>query len=205
MCGCYRWDTKVSILANSESGPVLANTHSSVTQIRFASFTVLILHDPTCSSQVDPVPTHWKTTSNATKLLLGQFDCLPPEIEDAETSTDPDIRTDRRMRKCLDYSVYVKLSPLQPNTLLHSLEGTAVNWETKRGWFDELVKISKRRSANVGWRWTTTNGETRNEEDDELCNSYFELDLEELDNRQQERDHSLTLRPEQNGLLDQQI
>ncbi|KIM74543.1 hypothetical protein PILCRDRAFT_828099 [Piloderma croceum F 1598] len=156
--------------------------------------------------QTDPVPTYWKITPDAAKSLLDQFDRLPPEIEDAEPSTDPDIRTDARMRKHLDYNLYAKLSFLQPNTLQHSLDGTEVNWESKRGWFDDLVKISKRRSADVGWKWTATNGEDQNDDDDdEFSNSYFELDIEEWDNRQQERDLSLTLGPEQNELLDQKI
>lgn len=153
---------------------------------------------------MNPVPAYWKITSNLTESLLEYFDRLPAGIEDGETSTDPDIRADARMRKHLDYDIYVKVSPLQPNTLQHSLDGAAVDWESKRGWFDDLVKISKRRSADVGWRWTATN-RVAQIEDDEFSNSYFELDLEEWDNRQQERDHSLTLGPELNTLLDQQI
>jgi hypothetical protein len=154
--------------------------------------------------QVDPVPAYWKVTSDFTESLLDRFDRLPANIEDAETLTDSDVRADARMRKHLDYNIYVKLSPLQPTTLRHSLDGAAVDWESKRGWFDDLVKVSKRRSADVGWQWTATN-RIAQIEDDEFSNSYFELDIEEWDNRQQERDHSLTLGPELNELLDRPI
>jgi hypothetical protein len=155
--------------------------------------------------QKDPVPACWKITPDSAGSLLERFDHLAPEIEDAETSTDPDIRTDARMRKRLDYNVYAKLSPLQPNTLRQSLDGTTVDWGSTRGWFDDLVKINKRRSADAGWRWTNTEREAQTEEVEELSNSYFELDIEEWDNRQQERDRSLTFGREQSELLDQQI
>ena len=108
------------------------------------------------------------------------------------------------MRKHLDYDIYVKLSPLQPNMIQHSLDGVAVDWESEHAWFDDLVKISKRRSADVGWQWTATNGVAQIE-DDKFSNSYFELDIEEWDNRQRGRDRSLTLGPELSILLDLQI
>ena len=83
------------------------------------------------------------------------------------------------------------------------LEGTMVGLQTKRGWLDDAVKISKRRSADVGWkRMKRLRMRTAK---NYQANRYFDLDLEEWDNRQQERDHSLTLRPKRNELLDQQI
>jgi len=158
-----------------------------------------------CDPDQDAIPTYWKIASDATQSLLERLDPFPPDIEDAEISVDRDIRTDGRMRKHLDYRIYVKLCPLQPITLRQSLEGTAADWRSQRGWFDDLVKISKRRSVDVGWRWTATDGEGQ-EEDDEFSDSYFAFDLEYWDNRQQERDRSLTLGPRQDDeLLDQQI
>ena len=94
--------------------------------------------------QVDPVPACWKITSDVTESLLDNFDRLPTNIKGAETLTDSDIRADARMRMRLSYNIYVKLSPLQPNTFRHSLDGAAVDRESKRGWFDDLIKISKR-------------------------------------------------------------
>jgi casein kinase I family protein HRR25 len=153
---------------------------------------------------MDPVPAYWTVTSAITESLLQHFKRLPAEIKDTETSTDPDIRADARMRKHLDYNIYVKLSALQPYTLRHTLDGAEIDWESKRGWFDDLVKISKRRSADAGWQWTATNRVVQNE-DDEFSNSYYAPDVADWDTRQQERDRSLTLEPGLNDLLDQQI
>ncbi|KIM92406.1 hypothetical protein PILCRDRAFT_83564 [Piloderma croceum F 1598] len=75
--------------------------------------------------QVDPVLAYWKITSNFVESLLEHFDRLPANIEDSETSTDPDICADAPMRKHLDYNIYVKVSPLQPNTLQLNIPWTA--------------------------------------------------------------------------------
>jgi len=37
--------------------------------------------------------------------------------------------------------VYIKVHALGPDTLTHTASGQAVDWESERGWFDELLPM----------------------------------------------------------------
>jgi hypothetical protein len=75
---------------------------------------------------------------------------------------------------------------------VHPLEHEAVDWNSDRGWFDQIVSISKRRAADDAWPWTST-GAQEDDDGDILPNSYRGVDIADWDERQQERDATLTL------------
>jgi hypothetical protein len=91
---------------------------------------------------------------------------------------------------------FANVTPLGPSTLNSTCIGDPVDWTGDRGWFDECVKIARRRGRDDGLQWT---GDLVHEDD--LSSSYYELDYELWDDRQPERDLSLTLDLEQKETL----
>jgi hypothetical protein len=90
--------------------------------------------------------------------------------------------------------IYIKIHSLGPNTLSHTTEGDVVDWESDRGWFDELVPIYQRRGADLAWGRT----------DDDSDDSYRGCDFTEWQNIQRER-KSMTLGLENYDHLDTQL
>ena len=85
-----------------------------------------------------------------------------------------------------DFPILARAAPLDPGS-------KTVDWTSERGWFDEIVSMSKRRAKEDGWPWTGATEDTEEEdEEEELSNSYRGADIADWDNRQQERDKTLT-------------
>ncbi|PPR02003.1 hypothetical protein CVT24_011126 [Panaeolus cyanescens] len=149
-----------------------------------------------CSPQQPFVPTVWKVPEEEADKLSSQFERRVATFNWAETKNpNPNIRYDTRIR-FQSPSFYANIVPLDPAVLNTThLNGTPIDWEGRRGWFDECVKIARRRSWEDGGRWT---GFTeRPEVNDGPENSYFAYDYSEWEFRQQERDIEQSLPDEE--------
>jgi casein kinase I family protein HRR25 len=99
-------------------------------------------------------------------------------------------------------NIYVKIHSLGPDTLSRTADGGVVDWESDRGWFDELVPIYRRRMADL--EWVCTEDQPADSSDKRcLSDSYYEYDLSEWRNIQQEL--SLSLGLEDYSSLDAQL
>jgi hypothetical protein len=72
---------------------------------------------------------------------------------------------------------------------LDSFPDTEIDWAGVRGWFDECVKVGRRRGWEDGFFWT---GHPVHEEVSLDC-SYYGYDIDAWDFRQQERDEELEI------------
>ena len=147
-------------------------------------------------------PAHWKIGSEGVRLLQEKF-AVPPSWShwgDTQDAPDPDVRYDTRM-KTQSVKFFVKVTTLLPSNLESTYADDPVDWRGDRGWFDERVRIARRRGRDNGLDWTALDGAVR-EEDEGLSipDSYFGADYSLWDNRQQERDRSLTLDLDQQEL-----
>jgi casein kinase I family protein HRR25 len=100
--------------------------------------------------------------------------------------------------------VYIKVHSLGPDTLFRTAEGHVVDWESDRGWFDELVPTYRRRAADLERVWTEDQ-QADNSDEGDLSDSYFGYDLSEWRNIQQERKQSIILGLEKYDYLDAQL
>lgn len=99
---------------------------------------------------------------------------------------------DAKMEDENDGDVYVKVHSLGPDTFSQTADGDVVDWDSDRGWFDELVPIHRRRLADRGWALTEDQQADDSDEGD-LSDSYFQEDLSQWRDIQQERKQSLSL------------
>jgi hypothetical protein len=87
---------------------------------------------------------------------------------------------------------FVNITALEPTSL--NSAPVDVGWTEARGWFDECVKIARRRGWDDGQHWT---GDPLRREEASLTDSYEGRDYSCWEDRQQGRDCSLTLGIEQ--------
>lgn len=109
-------------------------------------------------------------------------------------STDPDFRHYARM-KISRTRRYAEIFPLTQADVEGSHEaGQSIDWFSDRAWFDESVKATRRNNLYNGCWWTGAPfDEVYQQPEGHVEDSYFESDFEEWEERQQERDRSLTL------------
>ncbi|KAG8697237.1 hypothetical protein FRC08_006661, partial [Ceratobasidium sp. 394] len=126
--------------------------------------------------------THLDDVLNPGHEVLGQYEHLH--------SPNPDTRHDVRMRRG-QVRIYAEVSALSQE---HFVSITGVDWFSRRDWFDECVKVSRRRDLDDGRWWTGAlfGPGYQGADESELSDSYRGGDYELWD-RQQERDKSLTL------------
>ncbi|KAG9096227.1 hypothetical protein FRC06_008885 [Ceratobasidium sp. 370] len=183
-------------------GPNAPNSSASESVVRVQ--TNWPLDDAYCYAFKDPATFYclpsqlaisavWETTTadvahldevlNPGHEVLGQYEQVH--------STNPDTRHDARMRRG-QVKIYAQISALSHK---HFVSTTHVDWFSRRAWFDECVKASRRRDLDDGRWWTGAlfgAGYQGGTDGSELSDSYRGDDYELWD-RQQERDKSLTL------------
>jgi hypothetical protein len=147
-------------------------------------------------------PAHWKLSEKDVQLLLARFDRKQPSAS-ADAFTESDLRDYMRMKKRFTYKIYARLTPITTDTLQITSDGEGVCWSGTRGWFDELVKINQRRSADNGWAWTGSRLADE-DADEDLDDSYSGMDIANWE-LLQERDRSLSMEPSEAAFLDEQI
>ena len=86
-------------------------------------------------------------------------------------------------------NVYIKVHSLSPDTLTYTASGQVVDWESERGWFDQLIPILKKLAFDDGYEWALM----ENRQKTRLTDSYYESDFSEWRNVQQELSHCLSL------------
>ena len=86
---------------------------------------------------------------------------------------------------------FVDVGELAPPDIDPNNEGGYVDWRGDRGWFDQCVRIARRRGLEDGYHdWTgAENPDCNATSNDSYCGSDFSL----WENRQRARDHALTL------------
>ncbi|KAG5638032.1 hypothetical protein H0H81_002233 [Sphagnurus paluster] len=128
-------------------------------------------------------PTQLKLSGDDVKKLVAKFNAPAPRSTYIET----DLKAYSRMQERQSfhkYNIYAEFTPMTVESLVaqHAAKGPSdaldmwlVEWEGERCWFDELVKINRRRMADAGWEWT---GDACNDGHDVSCeshdNSYME-------------------------------
>jgi len=152
------------------------------------SYTFMHTATFTCDpDQIEPVPVHWKVTPTSLETLS----CL--NLRSNPVRTNMELSTfDERMNAKLTKHIgdmYIEIHSLRPDTLSQTASGVAVDWESTRGWFDELVPIYRRRAADLKWAWS----DSEMIDERELDDSYFNWDLSQWRNAQQEWKDSLGL------------
>ncbi|KAG5650031.1 hypothetical protein H0H81_001007 [Sphagnurus paluster] len=151
----------------------------------------------TQSSKSTPVlPVSWKLSGDDVKKLIVKFSAPAPSSTYSEA--DLKARAILQDRQSFQYKVYAGFVPMTLETLnaQHTAEPDTwlAEWESERCWFDELVKINKRRTADAGWGWTADACQYLDELSQSDENTYWENSCGDWD-RQLERDTCMTLDP----------
>ncbi|KAF8593846.1 kinase-like protein [Ceratobasidium sp. AG-I] len=146
-------------------------------------------------SQV-PITAFWRTNASGAALLGSKLHTRhnPLEFYRELNSSNPDVRHSVRMRRS-HVKIYASILPLTPE---HVEDASKICWHSNRAWFDECVKISRRRDLDDGRWWTRAlfkPGYEAFDNQDDISDSYREDDYEDWD-PQQERSNSLTLTTE---------
>ena len=98
--------------------------------------------------------------------------------------SNPDVRHEMRLL-LQGTEFHANLLPLDS-----SPADIEIDWEGVRGWFDECVKVGRRRGWESGFFWT---GHPIQDEEVFLDDSYYGYDVAAWDFRQQERDEELEI------------
>ena len=86
---------------------------------------------------------------------------------------------------------FVDVDELAPPNMDPNNEGGKIEWRGDRGWFDQCVKIARRRGLEDGYHdWTGAENPDCNATSND---SYYGSDFSLWQNRQRERDHALNL------------
>jgi hypothetical protein len=144
------------------------------------------------------VPVHWKIPEKSLNILSH----LENSIFTNGAFSKSDEHINAKMMNDIGY-FYIKIHSLEPDTLHRTTDGDVVDWESDRGWFDELVPIYRRRAMDLERVWTDQ--QCDNNDERSLSDSYFEYDLSEWRNVQQECEQSLSLGFENYSCLDAQL
>ncbi|PPR02002.1 hypothetical protein CVT24_011125 [Panaeolus cyanescens] len=146
-----------------------------------------------CSPQQPLVPTTWKV-SEAEKLTTQFARRVMAFNWDETRNPNPDIRHDTRIY-FQSTRFYANIVPLEQAALNTThLNGTPIDWEGRRGWFDECVKVARRRGWEDGECWTGLSARAELQVDSEDSYSGFDT---RWDFRQQERDMEQSLPDEE--------
>jgi hypothetical protein len=148
------------------------------------------------------VPVHRTMKRKDVKSLLDKFDKLPPvHLSDI---TPEDLGKYKLMRWRSIYETYADFTPMTPENIIVLPSGNVtVDWFGERGWFDELLRINRKRSAQDGAEWPSSNPD-RMEGRENYSNSYWGADLD-LWYIHRERGRSLNLPASEVAQLDGEI
>ncbi|OBZ73634.1 hypothetical protein A0H81_06408 [Grifola frondosa] len=167
-------------------------------RVSYPSIFSLSLTD--CIDIFQPIPAYVQIDASDAQRLSEKL-----AMGDLTVTNEEDVKAFGSMHKRGDFPIYAHITALHPD----SIESERAEWTGARGWFDELVKVSKRRAMEDAWPWTGT-PEAANQAEPEpgtvkLSSSYRGFDLDMWDDVQDERDRSLTLPHAEEELLDVQI
>ena len=123
---------------------------------------------------------HWKISPEIATSLYKKYDTLFPfnQLDKLGLEHLNDLPG--------GHKVHAQIFPLSPHSLQTS-EGHRANWNAEKGWYDDLVKISKKIRINEGYLQCSDSDLSGNELMDSYSTSIG------WENWQQERDCSLAL------------
>jgi hypothetical protein len=132
------------------------------------------------------------------KSLLGIFHYERVHLCDKDLSNFKHITWQSR------YETYADFTPMTPeNIIVPPSDNVAVDWFGERGWFDELLKINRKRSVQNGAEWPSSNPNKMKGREN-YSNSYWGADLDNW-HIHRERGRSLTLPSSEAAQLDGEI
>jgi hypothetical protein len=127
----------------------------------------------------------------ALERLSKEFDKRNPSFNYSKTEDkNPDVRHDTRLQ-LQGTSFYASMLPFND-----SPSDTEVDWAGVRGWFDECVRVGRRRGWDDGFFWTGHGEKYRDEIErrrNEPLDSYYGHDCTSWEFIQQERDEELRI------------
>jgi len=99
------------------------------------------------------------------------------------------------MRTEIYSDIYVKVHALGPDTLSHTASGQVTDWESERGWFEQLNPILKRRALDdeIGYALTEYQKSDAEGEEESYSNSFWADDFTLWWRIRQENDFSRSL------------
>jgi len=110
----------------------------------------------------------------------------------------------KQMKWRSTYETYADFTPMTPeNIVVPPSDNVAVDWFGGRGWFDELLRINRKRSAQDGADWPSSNPD-RTKDRENYLDSYWGEDLD-MWHIHWERGRSLTLPASEAAQLDGEI
>ena len=128
----------------------------------------------------------WKLSRTTRKRIWEKLNNGVLLFDHSKTKdSDPDVRHEMRLLMQRT-EFHANLLPLDSSTDIE------IDWDGVRGWFDECVKVGRRRGWESGLFWTD---HPIQEEEEEvlLDDSYYGYDITAWDFRQQERDEELEI------------
>lgn len=134
------------------------------------------------------IPSYWEMDDAGIQSLNKKLVPRRDPFARAEEilSSETQVRHHARMKRG-GVRLYAELSDFTASS-------EELEWMGCRAWFDECVAAARRRDLDNGWWWTGADfppNEARSDLD--LSDSYRGSDYEDWEDRQQERDKSLTL------------
>ena len=137
----------------------------------FLSFCSHVYHVRS-TRQAAPVPAHWRMKPRDINLLLHRF-----HYERSDMS--PEDSSKYEQLKCRSgYKIYADFTPMTPeNIVVPQSDNVAVDWFGGRGWFDEILRINRKRSAQDGAEWSSRNPD-RMKDRGKCSNSYWGTDID---------------------------
>jgi hypothetical protein len=93
---------------------------------------------------------------------------VPPGLSPKATSILADIKAMEKRHSFTTFAKVLPLTPAQVSPFSSDLDSSAdsTSWKGSRGFVDEFVLISRRRSADNGWAWSDEEGEGEGEDVD---------------------------------------
>ncbi|KAF8600218.1 kinase-like protein [Ceratobasidium sp. AG-I] len=152
--------------------------------------------------ETESVPYHWSLAPEQVEVLQKSLSSSHPHpVED-------DLKASERLKQGPYYYVYARFTPMLPESLDRTADGTAVEWNGRRGWFDELITINNVRCLEDGWAFGELISNTQADSNsgyEELTSSYVGMDVDAWDNMGGPRSRSITLPYEEEEHLDADI
>jgi hypothetical protein len=135
-------------------------------------------------------------------LMIGPQDLLLVQEKFGPTRRVPALHRYHRRLKVQKF--FAKLTSLGPSNLEQTCIEERIEWGGTHGWFDECVRIARRRARYNRYVWTGSElgADDKESKGERIPDSYCGMD-HSLWDRQQERDLSLTLDADQQGRFEQ--
>lgn len=140
----------------------------------------------------------------------------PEQVKALQKSLSPnqrhlaqdDAKEVDRLEKGPYYYVYAHFTPMLPESSDRTADGTTVEWNGTRGWFDDLVRINNIRCLEDGWAFGESASKAQEDDDngyEKFTWSYFGMDVDAWDGMGDPRSRSVTLTHEEEESLDADI